>query len=83
MRLVVTLRNGVQIKAEVESFTVTHNKISGDLRGIKWAAGGEVATAINWLDLAEVVAVHAEYERGDKKEDPGYVGETPGEGAGR
>jgi hypothetical protein len=74
VKLVITLKSGVQIKADVDSFTTTSNKISGELRGIRWEASGKAGTSVNWLDLAEVAAVHAEHEPGDTPDDPGYVG---------
>jgi hypothetical protein len=75
VKLVITLRNGVQIKTGVETFTVTRNNLTGELRGIKWEASDDATASLNWLDLAEVVAIHAEHEPGTDRENSGKLGD--------
>ena len=63
MKMVVTLKNGVQVKSDVKEFTTGTAQIFGDLRSLKWTATEWPQTQINWIDISEIAAVHAEYDR--------------------
>jgi hypothetical protein len=65
MKMVVTLRNGVQIAADVEEFSTGRSPIGGVLKSLKWITTEEPQTVLNWLDMGEVVAVHAEFAPGE------------------
>ena len=67
MQMVITLRNGVQLRMEVESFSTGSSPIGGDLRRLEWK-GRTGSTDINWLDMREVVAVHGEDVSGEVAE---------------
>lgn len=62
MKMVVTLKSGVQIRADVEDFTTGQSPVFGELRALKWTTTAQPGTVIQWLDVSEVAAVHAEYE---------------------
>jgi hypothetical protein len=62
MKMVVTLKSGVQIKADVETFTTGTAQLSGELRNLKWTTTEQPGVKINWLNLEEIAAVHAEYD---------------------
>ena len=62
MKMVVTLKSGVQIKADVEDFTTGTSAVLGELRNLKWTSAERPAVRIQWLDMGEVAAVHAEYD---------------------
>lgn len=57
--MVITLRSGVQIRMGVEEFSTQRTPIGSELRGLKWKCDG-TGDELNWVDLNEVVAVHAE-----------------------
>ncbi len=61
MKMVITLKSGVQIKADVEDFTTGTSAVLGELRELKWTAAGRPEVQVNWLDIGEVAAVHAEF----------------------
>ena len=60
MRMVITLRNGIQIKADVQQFSTGSSAIGGALQNLKWKTTEEPETIINWVELCEIVAVHGE-----------------------
>jgi hypothetical protein len=62
MLMVVTLKSGVQIKTDVEAFTVRRTR-GGELVGLKWDATENTQTSIEYLDTDEVAAVHAEWPK--------------------
>ena len=62
MKMVVTLKSGVQIKADVEDFTTGASPVFGELRNLKWTTTERPEVRINWLDMGEVAAVHAEID---------------------
>lgn len=63
LTLVVTLRNGVQIRAGVKDVTVRHQRGTGKLAGIEWTLDDDpFGNSITWIDYSEVVAVHYERE---------------------
>jgi hypothetical protein len=64
MKMVITLRNGVQIKMNVEAFSVGRSPIGAELRTLTWTLS-DASTELSWVDLREVVAVHAEREAAD------------------
>lgn len=62
MKMVVTLKSGVQIKADVEEATIGRSAVFGELRDLKWTSTERPAVRISWLDMNEVAAVHAEFD---------------------
>jgi hypothetical protein len=62
MKMVVTLKSGVQIKADVEDSTVGRSPVFGELRELKWTSTERPTVRIQWLDMGEVAAVHAEFD---------------------
>jgi len=60
MKMVITLKSGVQIKADVEDFTTGASPIFGELRNLKWTTTEQPEVTISWLDISEVASVHAE-----------------------
>lgn len=62
MKMVITLKSGVQIKADVEDCTIGRSPVFGELRELKWTLPEEPDVKIGWLDINEVAAVHAEYD---------------------
>jgi hypothetical protein len=60
--MVVTLKSGVQIKAEVEEFSTGTSSLFGELRTLAWTESERAAVRLNWLDRGEVAAVHAEFD---------------------
>ena len=65
MRMVVTLKNGVQIKADVEEYTTEQSPVFGELRGLKWTTAGQPGVVISWIAPGEIAAIHAEYDPGE------------------
>jgi hypothetical protein len=67
MKMVVTLKSGAQIRVGVKEFTVSTGRLSSELRALNWTHDDDpLGTSLNWIDMAEVAAVHAEREPGDK-----------------
>lgn len=64
MKMVITLKSGVQIKADVETFTTGTAQLSGELCNLKWTSTDRPHVKINWMDANEIAAVHAEYDWG-------------------
>lgn len=62
MKMVVTLKSGVQIKADVEEYTTKKSPIFGELRGLEWKTTDQPTVVISWIDAGEVAAIHAEFE---------------------
>lgn len=60
MKMVITLKSGVQIKADVEEFTTGRSPVFGELRELKWTSTERPDVRISWLAISEVAAVHAE-----------------------
>lgn len=61
MMMVITLRNGVQVRASVKDMSTRVNSLNGDLRGLEWTYDDDPAgTSIGWVDISEIAAVHAE-----------------------
>jgi hypothetical protein len=75
VKLVITLKSGVQIRSDVDSFTTTTGKLAGELHGVRWVSADNAKTSLNWADLSEVAAIHAEHEPDDYPEDPGHLGD--------
>lgn len=69
MKMVVTLKSGIQIRAAVEDFTTGASPVLGELRNLKWTATQRAHVQIHWLDISEVAAVHAEFSYGTEAED--------------
>ena len=65
MKMVVTLKSGIQIKADVEEFTTGRSPVFGELRELKWTSTERPEVRISWLAIGEVAAVHAERDWGD------------------
>ena len=65
MKMVVTLKSGTQIKADVEDYTTQRSPIFGELRGLKWRTTEQPSVVLSWLNPAEVAAIHAEFEEGE------------------
>jgi hypothetical protein len=62
MKMVITLKNGVQIKADVEDYTIGKSPMFGELRELKWTSADRPETRVQWLDLNEVAAIHSEFD---------------------
>ena len=62
MKMVVTLKNGVQIKADVKEYTTKKSPIFGELRGLEWTTTDQPGVVISWVDAHEIAAIHAEFE---------------------
>ena len=61
LTMVVTLRNGTQIRAGITDAEIKSNR-EGSLLGLKWTQDDDpLGSSIGYLDMGEVVAVH--YER--------------------
>ncbi len=61
LTLVITLRNGVQVRAGVKDAEVKRDSATGKLTGLDWTLDGDpYGTSIAWVDLSEIVAVHFE-----------------------
>ena len=60
--MVVTLKSGVQIKADIEDSAIGKSPVFGELRELKWTTTGRPDVQIQWLDLNEVAAVHTEFD---------------------
>jgi hypothetical protein len=61
MKMVITLKSGVQIKADVEDFTTGTSPVFGELRNLKWTTTEQPGVVVSWLDISEVAAVHGEF----------------------
>lgn len=62
--MVVTLKSGVQIRAQVTEYTVGRRPLGG-LARLRWTGGQDgghvyAGGALQYLDLDEVAAVHSE-----------------------
>ena len=57
MKMVITLKSGVQIKADVEEFTTGASPVFGELRNLKWTATEQPEVRITWGRLLGVVLV--------------------------
>ena len=69
MKMVVTLRNGVQIKADVKEYTTERSPVLGELRGLKWTTTEQPDVVISWVSFDEIVAIHGEFEPGESVAD--------------
>lgn len=58
--MVVTLRSGTQLRIDVDSFSTGSAPLSGNLQQLKWSRATGATNELNWLNLDEVAAVHAE-----------------------
>lgn len=58
-KMVVTLKSGVQIKADVEAYAAEWSP-AGGLRRLKWRLAGQSDTSLAYLDVREVAAIHEE-----------------------
>ena len=67
MKIVITLKSGVQIKADVEDCTIGKSPVFGELRELKWTTTEQPAVKLGWLDINEVAAVHAELDWGQER----------------
>jgi hypothetical protein len=65
VKAVIVLKNGTEIRADVEEITVSHGQLQSDLRGIKWKSPPGARTVLHWLDPQQVSAIYAEYEDGN------------------
>jgi hypothetical protein len=65
MKMVITLKSGVQIKADVEDFTTGTSPLFSDLRTLKWTTTERPGAVVQWLDISEVAAVHGEFSYDD------------------
>lgn len=65
MKMVVTLKSGVQIKSDVEEYTTQKSPIFGELRGLKWTTTEQPTVVISWVNPDEIAAIHAEFEPGE------------------
>ena len=70
MKMVITLKNGVQIKADVEDYTIGRSPMFGDLSELKWTSTERPAARVQWLDLSEVAAIHSEFDWDGADADP-------------
>jgi hypothetical protein len=62
MLMVITLKSGVQIRVDVDQYTVQEYR-TGELAGLKWEATENTTAAPKWLDVTEVAAVHTEWPK--------------------
>jgi hypothetical protein len=63
LTLVVTLRNGVQLRMGIKDAKIGQDRATGRLTGINWTLDEDpLGTSIGWVDVSEVVAVHYERE---------------------
>ena len=63
LTMVLTLRNGVQIRAAVKDANVRKNTVTDKLNGVDWTLNDDpYGNSIGWIDVGEVVAVHFERE---------------------
>lgn len=58
--MVVTLKSGAQIRAQVTAYTVGRAALGGDLARLKWTGAEDADASLQYLDLGEVAAVHSE-----------------------
>lgn len=58
--MVVTLKSGTQIRAQVTEYTVGRAPLGGALARLRWTGGEDADAALQYLDLDEVAAVHSE-----------------------
>lgn len=73
MKMIITLRNGVQIDVGVKDYTVRGNRLTGELTGIDWTYDDDPAgTSVGWIDMSEVIAVHS--DRDDQAIGAGAIG---------
>lgn len=63
MFMVVTLKSGVQLRVDVDEYTVGLNGL-GELKRLKWKANEATTSNIKYVDLDQVVAVHTEWPEG-------------------
>jgi len=68
MKMVVTLKSGVQIKADVAEYTTQKSPIFGELRGLKWTTTEQPRVVISWVNSSEIAAIHAEFDPGEPVE---------------
>lgn len=73
MKMVVTMRNGIQIDFEVDSFTTKSRRGSGELVGIEWEGGSAEGNTLSWVSFPDVAAVHAVRSKGDENPTNAYV----------
>jgi hypothetical protein len=59
-RVVITLRSGQQVGADVTSFSMQPAPISGQLREVKWEQRKGADPVLGYVDLSEIAAVHFE-----------------------
>lgn len=58
MKMQVTFKSGAQIEVDVDEYTCSTNKVTGELTGLDWTfAKHRGASRLSWVRLSEVVAV--------------------------
>ena len=61
LTMVITLQNGVQLRASVKTADVRKNSVNGTLNGVDWVLDDDpFGNSIAYVDMAQVVAVHFE-----------------------
>lgn len=62
MFMVVTMKGGAQLRIPVEKFSTDKNIVTGELIKLNWTKPAGYTTALHFLDLDQVAALHAEME---------------------
>jgi hypothetical protein len=57
--MVVTLKSGVQIRVKVTEYTVGRNGL-GDLSRLRWTSAENADSALKYVQLDEIAAIHGE-----------------------
>lgn len=60
--MVVTLKSGVQLRFEVEEYTVKRNPLTKQFEGLDWTWTQPVQSNLRYVNADEIAAVHSEWK---------------------
>ena len=59
--MVVTLKSGVQLRFEVDEYTVKRNPLTNQFEGLDWTWTQPVQSNLRYVNPEEIAAVHSEW----------------------
>lgn len=60
--MVVTLKSGVQLRFEVDEYTVKRNPLTKQFEGLDWTWTQPVQSNLRYVNADEIAAVHSEWK---------------------
>lgn len=62
MRMVITLKSGAQVSADVTELTVGRSKLTGERERLAWTSSSDRTSKLQYVRLEEIAAIHTEDE---------------------